>query len=181
MDPSDSHPPIPQPSRRPPENPRISGALMTATYLVGGLGYLIGFSRIGPGEAESAIAPVALLSVGVVGVLSMVRHSIFHRSDAVRMGWDLGARNNFQIETGLANLAIGVPALLAVGFDWGTVAMAIMTLAYAVYFLGVTVLTVVAPDATGVNVKRTVIMALQTILLGYFAIAALAAVPVAPL
>lgn len=161
-------------------NPRISGLLMTTTYIVGALGYLIGFSRIGSDGAASAITPVALLSVGVVGALSMVRHSIFHRSDAVRMGWDLGVRNNFQIETGLANLAIGVPALLAVGLDWGTVAMAIMTLTYAVYFLGVTILTVVVPGSAGVDVKRAVIMASQTALLGYFAIAALETVPVKP-
>lgn len=169
-----------QPPPRSMDNPRISGVLMTLTYVVGGLGYLIGSSRIGGDGAASAITPVALLSVGIVGVLSMVRHSVFHRSDAVRMGWDLGVRNNFQIETGLANMAIGVAALAAVILDWGTVAMAVATLTYGLYFLGVTILTVVAPDADGVNVKRAVIMATQTALLGYFVIAALEAVPVNP-
>lgn len=162
------------------DNPRISGVLMAITYVVGGLGYAIGFSRIGPDGAADALTPVALLSVGVVGVISMVRHSVFHRSDAVRMGWDLGVRNNFQIETGLANLAIGSVALAAVLFDWGTVSVAAVTLSYGVYFLGVSVLSLTTGPSGGVSPKRVVIMVSQTAILGYFALAALSAVGAAP-
>ena len=34
---------------------------------------------------------------------AFVRHAVLHRSDAARMGWDLGRRNNFQIEVGMAS------------------------------------------------------------------------------
>jgi hypothetical protein len=162
------------------DNPRISGVLMAVTYVVGACGYLLGFSRIGPNGAADALTPVALLSVGVVGVISMVRHSVFHRSDAVRMGWDLGVRNNFQIETGLANFAIGAVALAAVIFDWGTVTVAAVTLSYAVYFLGVSLLSLTTGPAGGVSLRRVVTMGTQTVILGYFALAALSAVGATP-
>ena len=50
-----------------------------------------------------APASVALWSVGALGVAAFVRHAVLHRSDAARMGWDLGRRNNFQIEVGMAS------------------------------------------------------------------------------
>lgn len=140
----------------------------------------IGFFKMSGDGAEAAIGPVALLSVGVVGVISMIRHSVFHRSDATRMGWDLGRRNNFQIETGFANLAIGLPALAAVAFDWGVVAEAAFVLAYALYFLQVTVLVVIDREDGKVDVPRVVTMLLQTAFLGYFALAALSANHVKP-
>ncbi len=168
---------LPKPAR---SDPRISQRLMAITYAIGGLGYFIGFARMGSGGAESAVTPVALLSVGVVGTISMIRHSVFHRSDAARMGWDLGRRNNFQIETGFANLAIGLPALAAVVFGWGVVAEAVFVLAYALYFAQVTVLVVIDREDHKLDVPRVATMAMQTAFLGYFAIAALGAAGVEP-
>tara|TARA_R110002072_G_scaffold164609_2_gene317569 strand:- start:2862 stop:3308 length:447 start_codon:yes stop_codon:yes gene_type:complete len=148
---------------------------MTATYLVGAIGYFIGFSTLSSDGAAVAIAPVALLSVGVVGIISMVRHSVFHRSDAVRMGWDLGRRNNFQIEVGFANLAIGLPALVAVALDWGVVVEAAFVLAYALYFVQVSVLMLMERADGKLNLFRVVIALMQAGLLGYFALSVLAA------
>ena len=102
------------------EDPRISQYLMLATYVIGGAGIVIGYTTVYDDPPSLTLA--ALLGAGIPGVLSWLRHSVFHRSDAKRMGWDLGVRNGFQIETGLANLAWGVIAILAVGFDWGIVA-----------------------------------------------------------
>lgn len=142
--------------------PVISQVLMTATYAIGGVGYVIGFST----DAVDAVKWVCLLSVGVVGVISMVRHSIFHRSDAVRMGWDRGERDNFQIETGFANGAMGVVAMFAVFGDWGTVAQAAIIAAYAIYFLQVTVLVVIDADRT---VGRVIAVGSQALVLLWFA------------
>jgi hypothetical protein len=161
-------------------DPRISRVLMLATYAIGGAGYVIGFARIGPHGAADAVKWVALLSVGVVGVISMVRHSIFHRSDAARMGWDLGRRNNFQIEVGFANLAIGAAAIAAVLFEWGTAALAAITLAYAIYFLQVAALVLVDRDHGRIDIGRLVSMLLQCGFLGYFALAALHSLGVRP-
>ncbi|MFT4592101.1 MAG: hypothetical protein ACI80M_001423 [Gammaproteobacteria bacterium] len=157
-------------------DPRISQFLMTATLVVGAIGYFIGFSKIISDGAEAAVSPVALISVGVVGIISMLRHSVFHRSDAIRMGWDQGRRNNFQIEVGFANLAIGLPAILAVALSWGVAVEAAFVLAYALYFAQVTVLVLMDRDDGKLNLFRVVMMFMQTGLLGYFALSALAAV-----
>ena len=64
----------------------------------------LGFRSVERAGGAEAIKPVALLAVGILGVVSFVRHSIPHASDAARMKWDLGGRmDNFQIEVGLAN------------------------------------------------------------------------------
>jgi MFS-type transporter involved in bile tolerance (Atg22 family) len=49
------------------------------------------------------------------------------------MGWDIGRRNNFQIEVGMANLSWGLVAIAAVAWDWGTTAYAAITLVFALY------------------------------------------------
>lgn len=162
-------------------NPRVSQFLMVVTLIVGAIGYFIGFLKITSEGAEAAVSPVALLSVGVVGIISMIRHSVFHRSDAARMGWDLGQRNNFQLEVGFANLAIGLPALIAVAFDWGVVVEAAFVLAYAVYFIQVTVLVLMDREDGKLNLFRVAMMVMQTGFLGYFALSALAAANINPL
>ncbi len=157
------------------EDPRASKVVMLATYAAGAVGYFLGFYRLSSSGAADAITPVALLSVGLVGTLSMVRHSLLHRSDAVRMGWDLGRRNNFQIEVGFANLAIGGAALAAVVLGWGVEAQAALTLTYALYFVQVLVLTLIDRPGGHVDVGRVAAMASQAAMLGFFAVAALAA------
>jgi len=153
---------------------------MTATYVIGAVGYFLGFYRLGSTGAAAAVTPVALLSVGLVGVVSMVRHAVFHRSDAARMGWDLGRRNNFQIEVGFANLGIGAAAIASVLFEWGTTTQAALTLVYAIYFLQVAVLVVVDRTDGRVDVARLVAMLMQAGFLGFFALAALHAVRARP-
>ena len=143
-------------------NPAVARALMIATYAIGGAGYVIAFAV----DVVDAVKWVCLLSVGVVGVISMVRHSIFHRADAARMGWDLGKTNNFQIETGFANGAMGVVALLAVFGDWGTVAQAAIIAVYALYFAQVSVLVITGPDRTP---GRIFAIVSQTLILAWFA------------
>lgn len=154
-------------------NPLISDVLMNATLVVGAIGYFIGFWITGSDGAQAAVRPVALLSVGVVGILSMVRHSVFHRSDAIRMKWDHGRRNNFQLEVGFANLAIGLPAILAVCLDWGVVVVASLVLVYALYFAQVIVLALMDRVDGKVKLYRVALVVLQTGMLGYFSLAAL--------
>ena len=118
--------------------------LMWLTYVVGGVGAIVGFYTINL-DPPSLTIP-ALLSVGVTGILSFLRHSIYHRSDAVRGGWDYGTRNNFQIEVGLANLAWGVYAVVAVILDWGLMALSASFLISGAYFIFVTVFVIVTAD-----------------------------------
>ncbi len=114
---------------------------MALTYAVGAVGLVVGFSTVGDDPASLSLA--ALLAVGGGGILSFVRHSLLHRSDAARMGWDLGVRNNFQIEVGIANLSWGVVAVLAVVLDWGLAVESAMFLTFGAYLTlcGLMVLT----------------------------------------
>ena len=45
------------------------------------------------------------------------------------------ARDNFQIEVGMANLAWGLVAIASVLLDWGTYAQAALTLVFGLYLL----------------------------------------------
>jgi hypothetical protein len=123
---------------------RPASILMWLTYLVGGVGYLIGTFTLQTDPPSLSIA--ALLAVTATGILSFLRHAVFNRSDAVRGGWDYGTRNNFQIEVGLANLAWGAFALLAVVFNWGLIAVASSFIVSGLYFAFVTVFIIVSRD-----------------------------------
>ena len=106
---------------------------MRLTYLVAGAGLFIAMDLLGNGEVEPAAAWTSGLVIGGGGIISFVRHSLCHRSDAVRMQWDLGRRNNFQIEAGFANLAWGATALAALFCDWGIKAQGALIFSYGLY------------------------------------------------
>lgn len=116
---------------------------MWVGMITGAVGFFFGFARLFGGSWADAVVPVAAISVGAVGVIAFVRHSVFHRADAARMGWDLGRRNDFQIEVGFANLAWGIVALLSWLLAWGTVTQAAITLVFGLYMLQATLLHVV--------------------------------------
>jgi hypothetical protein len=123
------------PTTRTTADPRPAAIAMMVGNVIGAVGLILGFVRLSAGGAE-AIKPVALLAVGILGVVSFVRHSILHASDVARMKWDLGGRtDNFQIEVGMANLAWGLVAIAAVLLDWGTYAQAALTLVFGLYLL----------------------------------------------
>ena len=143
----------------------------------------MGFSRLSDGAA-AAIEPVALLAVGVLGVVSFVRHAIFHRSDAARMKWDIGRTNSFQIEVGIANLAWGLLAIAGVVWDWGVTSQAAVTAVFGVYLLlasGIHLQILVAGSA---EARRGAVPGVATALLGgmlmFFAVTALADASVRP-
>ncbi len=132
-----------EPSSQASANPRPSAYVMYATYALGAIGLFLGFSTVLGDPPTLSLA--TLFGVGGVGILSFVRHSLLHRSDAARMHWDYGKRNNFQIEVGLANLAWGVVAVLAVVLAWGLAVQAAMFLTMGIYLTSVAAMQLVAP------------------------------------
>ena len=112
-------------------SPRIASRLFTATILASAAGIFFGiyFLFINP---ETAIRVATALMVGVVGALSFLRHSVFYRSDQARMGWTQ-ENPQFQIEVGLANLAVGGAALAASLLGWGSRACGMTLLIYGLY------------------------------------------------
>ena len=125
---------------------------MIATYVVGGVGLALAFNAMAAGDTSTGAAWASAVAVGGSGLLSFVRHSIFHRSDAARMRWDYGSRNDFQIEVGLANLAWGVVGIAAWALDWGVEAQGAVILVFGLYLLFAGILHLseaFAPQAAG--------------------------------
>lgn len=131
------------PGVKPKADPKPAAVLMALTYIAGGIGVAIGFGSVSGDDPSLTVA--VLLAVGLAGLLSFFRHSVFHRSDAARMGWDFGRRNNFQVEVGIANLAFALLALLAVIMDWGLAAEASAFLVFGFYLGGDAVMLITSP------------------------------------
>ena len=113
--------------------PAIASVLFAATFVatIIGIFVTIYFLFINP---DLAYRVAAATLVGIVGLLSFLRHSVFYRSDQARMGW-VQDRPEFQLEVGYANLAIGLIALLAAGLNWAPLACGLSLLTYGTYLL----------------------------------------------
>lgn len=105
---------------------------MTLTYACGGVGIALGIYGFTSDGAVKGLHYAFALMVGAVGVISGIRHTVFYRSDSARMGLHEG-KPFFQWETGFANAAIGIVALVVFFSNWGGGAEAALMLAYAVY------------------------------------------------
>ncbi len=122
-------------------NTRAANVLMALTYAVAAAGIGFGFSALS--EADPDLGLATLLAVGAGGILSFVRHAVFHRADAARIGWTAERTNPFQIEVGLANLAWGLFAVLAVALSWGLAAEAAGFIVFGLYMGSVAIFEVV--------------------------------------
>jgi hypothetical protein len=111
----------------------MASVLFAATIVVSMIGIFatIYLLFINP---DLAYRVAAATLVGVVGLLSFLRHSVFYRSDQARMGWTQD-RPEFQLEVGYANLAIGLVAFASAGLDWGPLACGLSLLTYGTYLL----------------------------------------------
>ncbi len=156
-------------------DPRPATVAMAVAYAAGALGVGLGFNALDDGPA-AAIGPVALFAVGILGVLSFVRHAVLQRSDAARMKWESGRTNYFQIEVGLANLAWGLVAIAAVWGGWGVRAQGAVTTVFGLYLLLAAGLHLGILTVGPASAKRGVVPVLASALMGaavtYFGVAA---------
>ena len=102
-----------------------------ASMVIGAAGIFLGFYYLGD-DPLMALRIVTATTVGVVGVLAFVRHVIFHKSDAERLGWQTD-RPDWMFEVGFANLAFGFMGLLAITPVLGKEAQIVVLLGYALY------------------------------------------------
>ena len=160
---------------------KVSGYLMTLTYVLGGAGIALGIYGLTEGGGPTAVHYALPLAVGAVGVLSMVRHGVFHVSDARRTGVD--SDPFYMIELGFANGAIGVLALLAFFGSWGVASEVALMLTYALY-LGLAFFLFFARVRSkgfdGGNIFGLCMWLLQVGFMFYFAIAAAIAARLSP-
>lgn len=101
------------------------------SMLPGSVGIFFGFYFLAA-EPARALAIVTATTVGITGIIAFVRHVLFHKSDAKRLGWETD-RPDWMFEVGFANLAFGVMGLLPVFLHWGTKAQALVLLGYSLY------------------------------------------------
>jgi hypothetical protein len=105
-----------------------------AGMLVGAVGLFFGFQYYFGNDQQMALGIVTFTTVGLVGVLAFVRHFIFHKEDAKRLGWETD-RPDWMFEVGFANLAFGLMGILSVSGKWDMHTQAVVLLGYAFYLL----------------------------------------------
>jgi fatty acid desaturase len=110
---------------------KTASQLMAATMVVSMVGIFTGIYLLFV-NAGLAFRVLAAFLVGVVGTLSFLRHSVYYRSDQVRMGWTQ-EHPEFQLEVGYANLAIGIAAFATAILNWGSLACGITLFTYGTY------------------------------------------------
>lgn len=98
---------------------------------IGSVGIFFGFYFL-DSNLSLSLRIVTLTTVGIVGFLAFVRHVVFHKSDAKRLGWETD-RPDWIFEVGFANLAFGVMGFLSCLAGWTTQTQALVLLGYATY------------------------------------------------
>jgi hypothetical protein len=112
---------------------REASLLMGATFAVSAIGIFFAVFLLFVNTGLAFRVAAATL-VGIVGILSFFRHSVYYRSDQARMGWTQ-EHPKFQLEVGYANLAIGIAALAAAILNWGPRACGLILFTYGTYLL----------------------------------------------
>ena len=160
----------------------IAWVLHILELIAGIFGVSIGVSRLP--DTVSALQIVTLTAVGVVGLLAFVRHFIFHKSDARRLGWD-STRPEFQYEVGYANLGFALVACLVYFGEWGLAPHVAVVLGYGLYLFQAALLHTWKSVSGEGGVRRFLQSALPALifssLLIYFATKGMTAANLSPL
>ena len=109
----------------------MSGLISIISMAAGTAGVFFGFYYLGD-QPLTALRLVTFSTVGVVGILSFVRHVIFYKSDMKRLGWETD-KPDWMFEVGFANLAFGFIGLVAVFANQGKYPLILALSGYAVY------------------------------------------------
>ena len=109
----------------------MAAAIGYISMIIGSIGIFFGFYYLG-NDPHTSIRIITSATVGIVGVLAFVRHVVFHKSDAIRLGWETD-RPEFAYEVGFANLAFGLIGMLSSLKPLSPQTQAIIVLGYAIY------------------------------------------------
>lgn len=101
-------------------------------YLVGSIGLFFGLLLIIRGQTPEGVAITSLTAVGLVGMISFVSHSVFHKQDAKIVKLK-SVNDDFQIEVGFANLALGLSAVIAYVANLGIQVNTVLIFVYSIY------------------------------------------------
>jgi len=112
-------------------SPKTAKLLSQSTLIIAAVGLFLAIYFMFT-DVEFAIYLATFALVGLIGIVSFLRHSVFYRSDQARMGWHQ-EQPGFQIEVGFANLAVGIAAIVAVALDLGLLACSMCLLMFGLY------------------------------------------------
>ena len=115
----------------------MASLISISSMIIGSVGIFFGFYFISS-DLSLAVKLVTLSTVGIVGTLAFVRHVIFHKDDAKRLGWETD-RPDWMFEVGFANLAFGIIGIISVLF-WETTSQALVLIGYSVYLFQAAIL-----------------------------------------
>jgi hypothetical protein len=155
-------------------DPRISRWLMILSYVVGGVGVFLGMYWLAGGRSVKALHWALPFMAGGVGILAMLRHSLFHESDAARTAAETGDPF-YMIELGYANGALGAIALVAVFARWGVGAEVALGLTYALYLLLAYTLFAVKAVRSGLDGGKIMGLIAWPLMVGFLAAFSIAA------
>lgn len=111
---------LPAPPRR-GRRARASAVLMGASWVILGLGLVVGFNQLATQSPVDAVLPVALFCVGATGVVTMVAATL---DPCETPGPERGLLVAPPTEEGFWYFGIGLAAIASVGWRWGTAAQA---------------------------------------------------------
>ena len=113
----------------------VASAIAVIRYCVIGIGIALAYYLYFTwSDARPALEVILLTCVAFNGLISFVSHVIFHKADAARLGLE-SSSPGYQYEVGFANLAIGLSAVAAYAFQWGTSAYIVLVLCYSLYII----------------------------------------------
>lgn len=98
---------------------------------IGAIGIFFGLFYLSE-DPSFALKIVAFTAVGCVATLAFIRHVLFYKSDAQRMGWET-SRPEWMFEVGFANLAFGIMGFISTLGEQQTSTRALVVLGYGVY------------------------------------------------
>lgn len=111
----------------------MSGLISIVSMIAGTTGVFFGFYYLGD-QPTLSLRIVTFSTVGLVGILSFVRHVLFYKSDMKRLGWET-EKPDWMFEVGFANLAFGFMGIISTVCNWGRQALILTLAGYAFYLL----------------------------------------------
>lgn len=110
----------------------LAKAISLLRYVVGTIGLFFAILLCSRGQVAEGVAIASLTTVGFVGIISFLSHSIFHKQDAKIVKLK-SINDDFQIEVGFANLAFGLAAFIAYVAKLGIQVDSILVFAFGIY------------------------------------------------
>ncbi len=167
---------------------KAAAAAVLVADAVMAFGFVVGFNQLGTQSPVDAILPVALIAVGVTGLVTLVAALLGHRpaangSETAEHEAGPRALAPPTLDQGFAAFGLGLVAIASVGWRWGVTAQAAIVAAQGIALLLAAergVVQTLRDDPARPATYRLCLLTPQAVLLVGFAWAALADAGIRP-